>query len=271
MQQTLLATLLVSGGTLVTVDSLMEELWGTTPPAKVENALQAQVSRLRRSLCRLEPGRESRLTTSVSGYVLAVDRGELDAWRFLNAVGTIRARVESGLRRDLRTEIAELREALALWRGPVYGGLVGGPLCQTAAGKYREARNAALALLYQLELDDGGHAKVLPELTELFAQNPLQEQFCKLLMISLYRSGRQIDALNVYRRFHRRLTDNLGIEPSPALRRYEQAILNHDPIMMYGDEHAAVTVPPPVTVPAPVPAAHGERPVRRAPQPVLAR
>ncbi|MDH2428361.1 AfsR/SARP family transcriptional regulator [Sphaerisporangium sp. TRM90804] len=233
MQQTLLATLLVSGGTLVTVDSLMEELWGTTPPAKVENALQAQISRLRRSLSRLEPDRpESRLTTSISGYLFTVDRTELDAWAFLHTLNMIRARMETGTVADVHREIADLRKALDLWRGPVYGGLVGGPLCQTAAGKYRESRNAALALLYELELNGGGHAKVLPELTELFAQNPLQEQFCMLLLVALYRSGRQIDALNTYRQFRHRLAENLGIEPSPALRQYERAILTHDPVLM---------------------------------------
>ena len=87
MQQTLLAALLVSDGTLLTVDALMEELWGTTPPTKVDNALHAQISRLRRSLARLEPDRtESRIATSASGYQIVIDRTELDAWTFVDAV-----------------------------------------------------------------------------------------------------------------------------------------------------------------------------------------
>jgi DNA-binding SARP family transcriptional activator len=233
MQQTLLATLLACGGTVVTVDSLMEELWGTTPPAKVENALQAQISRLRRSLAQMEPERaESRLMTGVSGYLLDVDRTELDAWTFLHALDTIQTRVAADLRSSLQSDILDLRKALELWRGPVFGGLAGGSLCQTAASRYREARSAALALLFELELKSGGHAKILPELTELFARNPLQEQLCMLLMLALYRSGRQIDALTVYRQFRRRLTESLGVEPSPALRQYEQAILTHDPLLM---------------------------------------
>jgi DNA-binding SARP family transcriptional activator len=236
MQQTLLAALLVSGGTLLTVDTLMEELWGTTPPAKAGNALHAQVSRLRRSLARLEPDRaESRLTTSAYGYLLSVDSAEVDAWAFVNTVDTIRSQVEAGRAGNGLDYVAGLRGALAQWRGPVFGGLAGGPLCQTAAARYWESRNAALSLLYELEIRSGRNAKILPELTELFAQNPSQEQFCMLLMLALYRSGRQIDALNVYRKFRRRLADNLGIEPSPTLREYERAILTHDPILMADD------------------------------------
>jgi SARP family transcriptional regulator, regulator of embCAB operon len=232
MQQTLLAALLVCGNTVVTVDSLIEELWGTTPPVKVENALQAQISRLRRSLARLEPERaDSRLTTGISGYVLEVDRTELDAWDFLHTLDAIHTNVESDVS-SIQEDIAHLRKALSLWRGPVFGGLAGGSICQTAAGRYREARNAALGLLYELELKSGGHAKILPELTELTAYNPLQEQFCMLLMLALYRSGRQTDALKSYRQFRHRLIDSLGIEPSPALRQYERAILTHDPILM---------------------------------------
>jgi DNA-binding SARP family transcriptional activator len=233
MQQTLLAALLVSGGTLLTVDTLMEELWGTTPPSKVGNALHAQISRLRRNLAGLEPERtESRLCTSASGYLLSVDRSELDAWTFVDTVEKIRSRMEAGLVGSMLAYVADIRAALARWRGPVFGGLTGGPLCQTAAAKYSESRIAALSLLYELEIKSGRSVKILPELTELFAQNPSQEQLCMLLMLALYRSGRQIDALSVYRKFRRRLAEGLGIEPTPALQEYERAILAHDPILM---------------------------------------
>lgn len=254
MQQTLLAALLASGGTLLTIDDLVEELWGTTPPAKVGNALHAQVSRLRRSLARLEPGRsESRLSTSASGYLLNVGRDELDAWAFVDAVDAIRSRIEAGLNDNTLEHVTDLRAALAYWRGPVFGGLTGGSLCQTAAAKYSESRNAALSLLYELEIKSGRSVKILPELTELFAQHPSQEQFCMLLMLALYRSGRQIDALNTYRRFRRRLSDTLGIEPTPTLREYERAILAHDPILMTdfsGLAHPVLTAPA-GAVPAP--------------------
>lgn len=234
-KQTLLAAFLATGNKLVTVDVLAEELWGTTPPPKMENALQAQVSRLRRTMVRLEPERRTpRLTTAASGYRFAVEWTELDALSFLHTIDTIRNRPRTEPRRD----VADLRSALALWRGPVFGGLTGGPLCQTAAARYEESRTAALELLYDLELRTGNHARVVPELTEIVAQAPMQEQFCSLLMVALYRSGRQTDALEIYRQLRQRLVDELGVEPSPVLRRYEKAILDHDPILVKEDRAA---------------------------------
>ncbi|GGQ97577.1 hypothetical protein TR51_27780 [Kitasatospora griseola] len=224
VQELLFASFMAAAGRLVTVDSLAEELWGTTPPTKMHNALQAQISRLRRSLARTEQDGASRIVTSVSGYQFSLQPGELDAQVFLDTVDVIRGRVCDRLDRC----IAELRGILALWRGPVFGGLATGPLCQTAASKYEESRLSALELLYDLELRAGGHNRIIPEVTETLAQNPMQEQFCRQLMVALYRSGRQIDALNVYRDFRHRLNEELGVDPSPMLRMYESAVLEHD-------------------------------------------
>jgi DNA-binding SARP family transcriptional activator len=240
MRQTLLAAFLAAEDKLVAIDLLAEELWGTTPPAKMENALQAQISRLRGALRRIEPERhEHRLSTSAAGYRFAVHWSEIDAASFVHTVDTIRARGGTDLNRD----IADLRSALELWRGPVFGGLAGGLLCQTAAAKYDEARHTALEMLFDLELRNGAHAKVIPELAELVAQNPMQEQFCSLLMVALYRVGRQADALNVYRDLRCRFDAELGIEPSPVLRQYERAILNHDPLLMRIDYDAVANTP----------------------------
>jgi DNA-binding SARP family transcriptional activator len=238
MQQTLLATLLVSGGDLVTVDSLIAELWGTTPPAKVENALQAQVSRIRRTLAALEPEQESsRVVTSTSGYMFTVDRWELDASIFLDTVDAVHTRMNNGVDEYPEKAIAELRAGLSRWRGPVFGGLTGGSICQTAAARYVEARNSGLTLLYDLELRMGGHERILPELAELYSRNPSHEQFCMLLMRALYRSGRQLDALSVYRQCRRNLIEYQGVEPSPALSQYEQAILTHDPKLLQDERY----------------------------------
>lgn len=229
MIQTLFASLLVEGDRFIRADALAEELWGGAPPAKSDNALQANVSRLRRLLAKAEPGRcVSRLMANVSGYRLGVHWTELDASVFQHKVDDVRSRPSTDLRRD----VADLREALALWRGPVFGGLIGGPICQTATAKYEESRTAALELLYDVELKVDGHARIIPELTELVRKHPLREQFCSLLMVALYRSGRQIDALDAYRKLKHQLDEDLGVEPSPVLRRYEQAILNHDPLLM---------------------------------------
>jgi DNA-binding SARP family transcriptional activator len=229
MFQTLLASFLVSGNKVLTVEELEQELWGTTPPLKKENALQAQISRLRRILVGLEPERvQHRITTYCTGYQFAISANELDATSFLQTLEAVRNRVNGNLHED----IAELRRALALWRGPVFGGLGGDVLCQTAAAKLEEGRITALELLYDLELQAGGYLGIIPELTQLVVENPLCEQFCGLLMVALYRSGRQVDALNVFRKLQHRLGDELGVDPSPMLRRYEKAILNHDPLLM---------------------------------------
>lgn len=229
MIQTLLAGFLAERDQFVRTDDLVEELWGGAPPAKSDNALQAQVSRLRRVLAQAEPGGAQRLTSNASGYRLSLHWTELDATIFQHKVDSILNQPVTDQRRDT----ADLRDALSLWRGPVFGGLIGGSICQAATAKYEESRTSALEYLYDLELTaDDGHAHVIPELTELVRKHPLRERFCSLLMVALYRSGRQTDALAVYQTLRRRLDEDLGIDPSPVLRRYEQAILNHDPVLL---------------------------------------
>jgi DNA-binding SARP family transcriptional activator len=229
--RTLLAAFLASSNCVLTVETLAQELWGTTPPPKMENALHAHISRLRRFLGKLEPGRpESRLATHGNGYRFTLSPSELDATCFLDALDAVRRRRPDTTQQDVTT----LRRALELWRGPVFGGLAGGLLCQTAAAKYQEARIAALELLYEMEMELGAHDRVTHELTELVVEHPLNEHFCRLLMLALYRSGRQVEALNTYRDLRRRLCDALGVEPSPPLRICEQAILEHAPAAAAG-------------------------------------
>lgn len=228
--RTLLAAFLVSPNYVLTVDTLAQELWGTTPPPKMENALHAHICRLRRLLAKLEPDRrDSRLTTNGNGYRFALSWLELDASCFLYTLDTVRRCQPDATQQD----VADLRRVLGLWRGPVFAGLAGGPLCQTAAAKYQEARIAALELLYELELELGAHNKVKHELAELVVEHPLNEHFCRLLMLALYRSGRQVEALSVYRDLRRRLRGELGVEPSPPMQVCEQAILEHDPQVAY--------------------------------------
>jgi DNA-binding SARP family transcriptional activator len=231
MLPTLLAALLSSGDKLVSTEALIEELWGATPPNKVDNALQAHISRARRMLGRVERGGgECRLTTVGAGYRLNVDWTELDAASFQRTLDLVRRRLAID-EDELEQTVAELRSALTLWRGPVFGGLAGGPICQAAVTRYEETRTTMQELLYDYELRLGGHARIIPELTELLTQNPLQEHLCSLLMVALYRSGRQVEALEVFRQFRRRLDEEFGMMPSPVLRRYEEAILSHDPVL----------------------------------------
>jgi DNA-binding SARP family transcriptional activator len=228
-QRTLLVALLVSEGRLVSTESLTYELWGEHPPRNSENALQAHISRLRRKLKTFEPDRPSeRLMSSSSGYRLALADEELDAIQFMR---TLRE-VHSQPLMDPDEAARKLRWALSLWQSPAFGGPSGGRICQAAATRYEEARHAVLELLYDYELRVGNHTKIIPELRELNESRSLNERLCEQLMVALYRAGRQTDALAVYRRMWSRLNDELGIEPSPTLQRYERAILAHDPLLL---------------------------------------
>jgi DNA-binding SARP family transcriptional activator len=217
-QRTLLATLLINAGRVVTASSLIDELWGESPPGDAENALQAHISRLRGKL-------PAPLVRLPSGYRLLVEPHEIDAEMFVRSVVRLRAR------RDLLpAEVIErLRAALSLWRGPVFGGDLGGFGCQAAAARYEEHHAAALELLYDTELELGRHANVVAELRELVESKSVNERLCAQLMVALYRTGRQTDALAVYRRIRTRLADELGTTPSASLQRMELAILAQDP------------------------------------------
>ncbi|MFF9621157.1 BTAD domain-containing putative transcriptional regulator [Streptomyces griseosporeus] len=225
-QRTLLQVLLVSERRMVSTESLIREMWGETLPHGVGNALQAHASRLRRKLAALEPEREvSRLVGDQRGYRLLLDDATLDADLFVRAVHQARAAA------DPRTVRDTLRAALARWRGPALGGDAAGTLCRSAAARYAEYRIQAWELLFDSELTLGNHGHILGELREVCAENPLRERFCEQLMLALYRSGRQAEALETYRQLWSRLTRELGIEPSPLLRRTERAILAHDPVL----------------------------------------
>ncbi|MFF5019011.1 BTAD domain-containing putative transcriptional regulator [Streptomyces sp. NPDC001165] len=229
LQRTLVQTLLVSEGRPVSGESLAEEMWGETVPDNQANALQAHVSRLRRRLRALEPDRPaSRVTMHPAGYQLCVEEGELDAAEFVRAV----RQAESASARDAARTARLLGESLAMWRGPAFGGTPGGPLCQLAGARYEEYRMRAMELRFDAELRLGHHAAILAELAETHSHHPLRERFCEQLMIALYCSGRQVDALDVFRRMSRHLDDELGIQPSPSLRKVETAILSHDPALI---------------------------------------
>lgn len=235
-QTALLGALLVAGGRLVQTDALFSELWGQQPPRNAPNALQAHVSRLRRKLDQLDlDSPQSRLFSSASGYRLLVSEDELDAARFMRVLTEVRA---AGT--PPAETVRRLRVALALWRGRAFGGIATGPICQSAAVRYEEARTAALGLLYDAELAIGRHAEIVGELVELVETESFNERLCEQLMVALYRAGRQTDALVIYRRMRDRLADELGIEPSPSLRSFERAILTQDPVLAAHRDHVDV-------------------------------
>lgn len=230
-QKTLLIALLLSHGGLVPNSAVMHELWGAGHPSRPENALQAHVSRLRRRLDTLEPNRgSSRLVSRGSGYQLFVDEGELDARVFLRRVEELETAAGAC---PPAVRGRRLRESLAMWRGPVLGGVVGGRICHAGANDYEEARLRALTMLFDAELEQGNQAAVVAELSALVTSySPSQERFCEQLMVALYRCGRQGDALEVYRRTVDQLA-SVGATPSARLRGCERAVLTQDPMLEF--------------------------------------
>ncbi|WP_411105016.1 AfsR/SARP family transcriptional regulator [Streptomyces sp. cmx-4-9] len=228
LQRTLLQTLLVNERQTISGESLINEMWGESMPDNEMNALQAHISRLRRKLKRLEPDRKgSRVTMHPSGYRIALQEGELDAAEFVKAV----RQAELLAAKDPSATAVLLGDALALWRGPVFGNFTGGTICQLACARYEEYRMRAMELRFEAELTLGRHAALLAELQDAHHTHPLRERFCEQLMIALYRSGRQADALHTYRLMRRRLSEELGIDPSPTLREIENRVLSHAPAL----------------------------------------
>jgi DNA-binding SARP family transcriptional activator len=226
LERALLAVLLVSFRKVVPTAALIEELWGGRYPARVENALQAHVSRWRRRLALLEPeALQPRLVTHPAGYQLLVDDDELDAAMVSHHLEGIRPRAAQ----DPQRAVTELRSLLGLWRGPALVGVACGPICRAAAVRYEELRIAAWEMLFDAELRSGNHTRMIPEIQDVLAHHSFNERFWQQFIVALYRSGRQVDALNVYRKLRRKLTEELGLEPSPAMRSYERAILAQDP------------------------------------------
>jgi DNA-binding SARP family transcriptional activator len=212
----LLALLLLNRNRVVSTERLVDELWGDEAPALATKTLQVYVSQLRKAL-----GPE-RLVTRPPGYELRVDEGELDVDRFETLAAEARASANP------KDAAAGFREALALWRGPALREFRSEPFAETAAARLEDLRLGALEDRVEAELDSGASNQVVPELEQLVAAEPLRERPRELLMLALYRSGRQADALDLYRRTRELFVNELGIEPGPALRELEQAVLRQD-------------------------------------------
>jgi class 3 adenylate cyclase len=210
-QRALLALLALRAGEVVSTDRLVDELWGEAPPKSALGSLQNVVSELRKTL-----GAEVLVTRS-PGYVLAVDREVVDAHRFERLVQKGQGDAET------------LREALALWRGPPLAELASAPFVQAEVARLEELRAAAREDLFDVELELGRQAQLVADLEAFVAEHPLRERPRGQLMLALYRSGRQADALEAYRNARETLVEELGLEPSSELQRLEQAILRHDP------------------------------------------
>jgi DNA-binding SARP family transcriptional activator len=212
----LLARLLLDPGRVVSADALVDALWGERPPASARKVTQVYVSQLRKAL-----GADA-IETRPPGYVLRARPDEVDLGRFEALADEAREAPEPGRRAHL------LRRALGLWRGPALGEFRREPFARAAGQRLEELRLAALQQRIEAELALGGHEELLDELAALVGEEPLREGPRRQLMLALYRSGRQAEALASYREGRHLLVEQLGIEPSPALQELERAILRHD-------------------------------------------
>ena len=232
--QTLLAHLLLRPNQVVAADELIEVLWADEAPRTARNVLQAHVATLRRALRQGSEEVADRLETRGSGYRIRVEPDELDSEVFaaVTAEARRRQRANPVLAADL------LARALDLWRGPVCAGLElfagsdGGALA-----RLEDLRLGAIELRAELDLRLGRAVDVIANLTPLAAEHPFRERLQALLMLALYRAGRQTEALATYRQVRRVLDEELGIEPGPELRALELAILRQDRELLADTRH----------------------------------
>jgi DNA-binding SARP family transcriptional activator len=228
-QRSLLAMLLLHANQVVSTDRLIDALWGASPPITCGKSIQVYVSRLRKAIG------DSRLVTHAPGYVLYVDPAELDLAHFEQLVAEAR-------RAAPESASAKLREALALWRGPPLGDLAYEQFAQAEIARLEEMRLGAVELRLESDLALGRHAELVAELETVVARHPLRERFRYQLMLALYRSGRQAEALEAYRQARQELSDELGLEPSESLKQLEAAILRQDPDLTPADDPGRVKV-----------------------------
>jgi len=225
-QRALLALLLLHANEVVSSERLVEELWAGEPPASARKVLTVYVSQLRKALAPAgETGEAVEvLVTRPGGYLLAPAADRLDLARFLTLVEEARR-----LRGVDEAGAAEaLRRALALWRGPPLAEFAYEPFAQVELGRLEELRLATLEERFDVELALGLHAALVGELQALVAEQPLRERLHGQLMLALYRSGRQAEALEVYQQLRHVLVEELGIEPTQTIRELERAILTQD-------------------------------------------
>jgi YVTN family beta-propeller protein len=231
-QRALLAMLLLHANEPVSVDTLADELWGDDPHERAAKNIHVQISRLRSALegerqpDELVGASGSVVLTRPHGYLIRVEPEQLDLHRFQRLVeeGSNALAADAPLGAE-----AKLREALELWRGPPLADFSFDSFAQPEIARMDELRLAAIELLIAAQLELGRHAEVIGRLGSLVAEHPFRERLWEQLMLALYRSGRQADALAAYQEARRALVDELGIEPGAALRQLEAKILAQDP------------------------------------------
>ena len=219
-QRATLAILLLNVNRVVSVERLADDLYSGAAPVTAVTQVQRQISELRKVLG------GSAIETRAPGYVIRLAPEQLDLKRFERRAEEATQALAQGKARAAADLFAD---ALELWRGPPLADLAYEPFAQISIERLQEIRLAAVEQRIEADLALGGHAQLIAELEELVAEHPLRERLRGQLMVGLYRSGRQAEALDVYRRTREALVDEFGIEPTPTLHALERAILTQDP------------------------------------------
>jgi DNA-binding SARP family transcriptional activator len=225
-QRALLAALLLDANRAVATDQIAETLWGPSPPPSARVTIRNYVRRLRQAFG--DAGRD-RILTQPNGYLIRVGAGELDVARFEDLLRRART-ATCDASWDAAAEA--VGSALSLWRGTPLADVESDTLTSRQGPRLAEMRLQALETRIEAQLHLGRHADVIAELRHLAGEHPLREQLHALLMLALYRCGRQGEALAAYREARRQLVDDLGVEPGPALRELNQRILQSDPALL---------------------------------------
>ncbi|QFG24776.1 BTAD domain-containing putative transcriptional regulator [Actinomadura sp. WMMB 499] len=249
-QRALLGLLAARLNEAVGSTEIIDAIWGDTVPASATGGVHTYVAGLRKAL---EPQRSRResgdtIVSAGGGYTLVLPPESVDVRRFTAHLATARSPAT-----DRDTALREFGAALALWRGEAYAS-VPGPFAQTERARLQELRLTAVEEWGAAMLEAGRHAELQPALADMVAKNPLRERLRWLLMLALYRSGRQAHALTVYRETHRLLTRELGIEPGPELQSLHEQILGADPDLAPAPAASGAAVAPPPGAAAPRPA-----------------
>ena len=260
LPRTLLHVLLLRPGQTVPADTLIELLWGDELPRNPANALQIQISYVRKTLAGAEPDQPPVIETRPGGYALVTDPDRIDAFRFEAALRRFEP-VDTLLSATARADaLTDVDDALALWRGEPLEDVAGMEFARGETTRLDELRWAAIERRIDLLLALGRHTVAVGELAPLVQRLPLRERFREQYVLALYRAGRQGDALRAYEDARRTLAEELGIDPGPALQALERAVLEHDPALNW------TPAAPPVPA-TPVPH-QSEVPVGRLPVPL---
>jgi DNA-binding SARP family transcriptional activator len=242
-ERCLLALLLLQSGMTIPVERLLDLLWDGAPAPNARASLHTHVSRLRTRL-----GADVRLIARNGGYRADVEPYLVDANIFVAQMDVAIAAADPAVR------AARLRKALDLWDGPALADAASDRLRERVASGLTEMRQTAGDMLLDAEIARGNHEQVLAQLFAITAEHPLRERPVRQLMLALYRSGRQPDALRQYHQLRTRLAEELGADPGPEVQQLHTAILRHDPALVMerrpAESAPATVVPRPVVRPA---------------------